>query len=238
MIPFNAILFHIEIESADTVEPFRKRMYHYFHFLTEEHGLNVLPIGVYLRVGLEGRGKDAYEVRVLNRTPLRFEYDYVGLPGLNGQEYLGQDNPLGIGLSALMRWPRKRRAQAAVEALDRIVAGQETPGRKMLLCECVQAYAPLEEDQRLELKSLLQQPQHEGVRSMVKTWFEEGEERGIEKGELKWKRDFLLYQLEAKFPGLSSKARQRVAEWPVETIMEAGRVLLTAQSLKDLGLED
>lgn len=73
---------------------------------------------------------------------------------------------------------------------------------------------------------------------MVKTWFEEGEERGIEKGELKWKRDFLLYQLEAKFPGLSSKARQRVAEWPVETIMEAGRVLLTAQSLKDLGLED
>ncbi len=226
----DAILFHVEIESADTVVPFRKRMYRYFNFLTEEHGLNVLPIGVYLRVGLEGRGKDVYEVRVLNRKPLHFEYDYVGLPGLNGQEYLGQDNPLGIALSALMRWPRQRRAQAAVEALDRIVTGPEMPGRKMLLCECVQAYAPLEEDQRIELYSLLQQPQHEGVRGMVKTWSEEGEERG--------KREFLLDLLEAKFPGLSNRVRQRVAEWPLEKIKETGRALLTAKSLKDLGLED
>ncbi len=77
---------------------------------------------------------------------------------------------------------------------------------------------------------------------MAKTWFEEGEEKGmekgIEKGELKGRREFLLYQLEVKFPGSSSKARQRVAEWPVEKIMEAARTLLTAQSLKDLGLED
>jgi hypothetical protein len=231
---FDAILIHIEVESDDTVQPFRRRMYRYFHFLTEEHGLNVLPIGVYLRVGLEGQGKDVYEVNVLNRTPLRFEYDYVGLPGLAGQDYLVQDNPLGIAWSALMRWPRQRRAQAAVEALERIVAGTEPPGRKMLLCECVQAYAPLEENQRLELYSLLQQPQRQGVRQMVKTWSEEGEERG----ELKGRRATLLELLELKFPGLSDTVRQRVAEWPVEKIKEASRVLLTAQSLKELDLED
>jgi hypothetical protein len=231
---FDAILIHIEIESDDTVQPFRRRMYRYYYLLTEEHGLVVFPIGVYLRVGLEGRGKDAYLIRVLDRTPLRFEYDYVGLPGLEGQNYLGQENPLGIAWSALMRWPRQRRAQAAVEALDRIVAGTESPGRKLLLCECVQAYAPLEENQRLELYSLLQQPQRQGVRQMVKTWSEEGEERG----ELKGRRSALLEQLECKFPGLSDMARQRVAEWPVEKIKEASRVLLTAQSLRELGLED
>lgn len=223
---FDAILIHIEIESADAVEPFRRRMYHYYHFLTEQHGLSVLPIAVYLRVGLQGRGKDVYQVRVLDRTPLRFEYDYVGLPGLDGADYLHQDNPLGIAWSALMRWPRAQRAQAAVEALDRIVAGTDSPIRKMLLCECVQAYAPLDDDQRVELYSLLQEPQNQGVRAMVKTWSEEG------------KCELLLKLLRARFPDLSPTAQQRVKDWPVEKVEEVAIALLTAQSLRDLGLEN
>jgi len=231
---FDAILLHVEIESDDTVEPFRRRMYHYFHFLTEQHGLNVFPIAVYLRVGLQGRGKDVYQVRVWNRTPLRFEYDYVGLPGLEGQDYLSLDNPLAVAWSALMRWHRSRRAQAAVEALERIVASQESPARKMLLCECIQAYAPLEEDQRVELYSLLQQPQHQGVRAMVKTWSEEGKEEGILVG----RRATLLELLETKFPDLGNTARQRVQEWPLEKLKELSRTVLTAQSLRELGLED
>jgi hypothetical protein len=228
--PFDAILIHVEIESADAVEPFRRRMYRYFHFLTEQHELSVLPIAVYLRVGLQGRGKDVYEVRVLDRTPLRFEYDYVGLPGLEGPEYLHQDNPLAIAWSALMRWPRPQRARAAVEALDRIVSGPESPARKMLLCECVQAYAPLDDAQRVELYSLLQEPQHQGVPAMIKTWSEEAREEG--------KRDIVLKQLKARFPDLSSTAQQRVMEWPVEKVEEVGIALLTARSLRDLGLEE
>ncbi len=205
-------------------------MYEYFHFLTEKHGLTVLPIAVYLRVGLEGRGKDVYQVRVLDRTPLRFEYDHVGLPGLEGPDYLHQDNPLGIAWSALMRWPRPQRTRAAVEALDRIVTGTESPARKVLLCECVQAYAPLDDAQRGELYSLLQEPQNQGVRAVAKTWREEGEEAG--------KRDFLLKQLKARFPDSSPTAQQRVKEWPVEKVEEVGIALLTARSLRDLGLED
>jgi hypothetical protein len=227
---FDALLLHIEIESADTVEPFRRRMYEYFHFLTEKHGLTVLPIAVYLRVGLEGRGKDVYQVRVLNRVPLRFEYDYVGLPGLEGPEYLHQDNPLAIAWSALMRWPRPQRARVAVEALDRIVSGTQSPARKMLLCECVQAYAPLDDAQRVELYSLLQEPQHQGVPAMIKTWSEEAREEG--------KRDIVLKLLKARFPDLSPTAQQRVKEWPVEKVEEVGIALLTARSLGDLGLEE
>jgi hypothetical protein len=234
---FDAILIHIEIESADTVEPFRRRMYRYFHFLTEQHELSVLPIAVYLRVGLEGRGNDVYEVRVLDRTPLRFEYDYVGLPGLEGPEYLHRDNSLGIAWSALMRWPRPQRAQAAVAALDRIVAGTESPARKMLLCECVQAYAPLDDAQRVELYSLLQEPQNQGVRAMVKTWSEVAKEEGQKEGEAKGKRDLVLKLLKARFPDLSPTAQQRVKEWPVEKVEEVGIALLTARSLRDLGLE-
>jgi hypothetical protein len=128
--------------------------------------------------------------------------------------------PLAVARSALMRWPRRQRAQAAVAALERIVASQESPTRKQLLCECVQAYAPLEEDQRVELQSLLQEPQLQGVRAMVKTWTEEGAEKG--------KRELLLDQLETKFPNLSQTARQRLTEWPVAKLRELGRALLKA----------
>ena len=91
--------------------------------------------------------------RFLGGTVLRFEYDYIGLPGLTGEQYLAGDNPLGVGWSALMGWPGQLRASAAAQALERIVHNQDSPGRKRMLCECIQAYALLEADQRLELNS-------------------------------------------------------------------------------------
>jgi hypothetical protein len=67
------LLLHIEIESVDTVEPFRERMFDYYCDMTRKLGLDVLPVAIYLRVGLEGRGRDTYVRRVWDRTPLRFE---------------------------------------------------------------------------------------------------------------------------------------------------------------------
>ena len=47
-------LVHVEIESADTVAPLRRRMFEYYAHLRQSHDLPVLPIGLYLRVGLDG----------------------------------------------------------------------------------------------------------------------------------------------------------------------------------------
>jgi hypothetical protein len=121
-----------------------------------------------------------------------------------------------------------------VEALDRIVASPESPGRKHLLCECVQAYAPLEDDQRMELNSLLQQPQRLGVWTMAKTWTEKGEERGILKGQ----RKLLWKQLQARFPTLTEEVKHRLEQLPEERLEELAVALLTNQSLRELGLAD
>jgi hypothetical protein len=231
------ILLHLEFEADDKVEPFRRRFYDYFHFLISKHGPVVLPIAVYLRVGLQGQGKDHYLIEVMGRKVLDFEYDYVGLPGLAGEPFLAGDNPLGVALSALMRWPREQQAQKAVEALERIVDGPETPGRKHLLCECVQAYALLEDDQRIELNSLLEQPQRAGVRQMAKTWTEEGREQGREQGLVEGQRLILLDLLEAKFPPLGEAIRQRVAQLPGDKVRQLARAVLTAESLDALGLK-
>jgi hypothetical protein len=54
------VIVHIEVESRDAVATFRPRMYHYYEGLRRTHDLPVLPIAVYLRVGLDGLGIDTY----------------------------------------------------------------------------------------------------------------------------------------------------------------------------------
>jgi hypothetical protein len=223
-------LIHVEVESGDSVEPFRQRMYDYRHYLSRKLDLDILPIAVYLNVGLEGRGVDTYEKWFWERCVLRFEYDYVGLPALPAHQFLDGGNALGIALSALMKMPRGLRPLAAAEALERIVASAESPARKHMLCECVQAYAPLDESQRLELNDLLMDPKREGVRKMGKTWSEEGQLLALQRVTRKL--------LEAKFKTkLSSTVQERLSSRTPEELEQLAIDLLNANSLKELGLE-
>ena len=54
-------LVHIEIESPDKATPLRPRMYRSYGQLRDKYGLPVLPICLYLQVGLNGIGTDVYE---------------------------------------------------------------------------------------------------------------------------------------------------------------------------------
>ena len=67
----------------------------------------------------------------------------------------------------------------------------------------------------------------------VKTWLEEGLEKGVYTGE----RRILLVQLEDQFGTLSEAARQRLEAWPAEQLTDLARALLHAKSLAELGLE-
>jgi hypothetical protein len=58
----------------------------------------VLPIVLFLRVGLEGIGIDVYEEYLWELRPVHFEYLFVGLPTLDGVQYVQGDNWLGVAL--------------------------------------------------------------------------------------------------------------------------------------------
>jgi hypothetical protein len=73
-------LVHIEIESADKVSPLRPRMFHSYVNLRDKYHLPVLPIGLFLQVGLNGIGTDVYEEFFWEFQAVRFQYLYVGLP--------------------------------------------------------------------------------------------------------------------------------------------------------------
>jgi len=117
--------------------------------------------------------------------------------------------------------------------MEKIIASPESPRRQMLLCECVQAYAPLDDSQRRELDTLFNDPQRRTA-AMAKTWSEMGEE----KGRVEAYRDLILLQLETRFSPLSEPVRQRVQNWPAEKLRDLAKTLATAQSLKEVGLED
>jgi hypothetical protein len=67
-------LVHIEIESPDKATTLRWRVHRAYTHLRDKYGLPVLPIALYLRVGLDGVGIDVYEEHLWELGPLHFEY--------------------------------------------------------------------------------------------------------------------------------------------------------------------
>jgi hypothetical protein len=222
-------LIHVEVEGRDSVRPLRRRMYEYHHQLRRKHRLPVLPIAIYLRVGLDGIGFDVYEDSFLGHVFLHFEYAYVGLPALDGVKYLEGENLLGVALSALMSVPAERRAELKLRALERVVKSPENEHRKHLLCECVEAYLPLEGPALAEYERQLLTKRYQEVRKMVMTSYD--------KERLKAMRALLQRQLEKQFGPLSDKTLARLAALSEDRLFQVGEKLLTAESLKELGLD-
>ena len=113
-------LIHLEVESADSVTDIERRLPAYYFHLRRTHGKPVLPLVLYLKVGLGGVG-----VRVIDDPPggepvLSMRYRYVGLPGLPADDYLTGGSWLGVALSALMRTPKENRLAVGVEAMRRL----------------------------------------------------------------------------------------------------------------------
>ncbi len=96
-------LIHIEIESPEGTTSLKSRLPRYYIHLRDCYSLPVLPIVIYLKVGMDGIGVDHIEERFWESVRLAFDYLYVGLPGLNAIEYIQSDNWLGVALTALMR---------------------------------------------------------------------------------------------------------------------------------------
>jgi hypothetical protein len=189
----------------------------------------VLPIALYLRVGLDGIGIDIYEEHFWELRPIRFEYLYVGLPALDAIEYLQGDNWLGVALAALMRIAKDQVAALGAEALRRIQSAPLSEQQRFLLGECVQAYLPMDEEAKRQFERLLASEKYHGVQAMNMTSYE----KGLEKGQ----REILRMQIDERFGPLSPAVLERIEQLPAEQLKPLGKALVHAQSIRDLGLE-
>jgi hypothetical protein len=223
-------LVHVEVESRESVQPFRPRMFEYYVQLRRDSQLPVLPVGLFLRVGLDGVGWDAYEEHFWEHRLVRFEYAYVGLPALEAEPYATGEHLLGVALSALMRVPAERRAELHAEALQRIARSGENDYRRSLLAECLEAYADLDEAQRLRLQELVATERYQDARPFMITTYE--------RGRIEERRETALLLLEKRFGALSAEAKQRLEVLSPDQLRQLVLDLFEGRSLQELHLGD
>jgi hypothetical protein len=96
-------LVHVELEGWDSIAEMRRRMRDYRHYLSRKFQLPVLPLCIYMYVGLEGLGWDEDRETFLGEVINTFRYRYMGLPALNGLQYIQGSNLLGVALASMMR---------------------------------------------------------------------------------------------------------------------------------------
>src|SRR6266849_3540690 len=147
----------------------------YRHYLSRKFQLPVLPLCIYLHVGLQGLGWDEDNETFFGEPINTFRYRYLGLPALDGLQYIQGSNLLGVALASMMRIAEDAKAKAKADALRKIATSNEAEYRKYLLCECVETYLPLEEVQMKEYEQLLITPPYQLARKYGKTSFELGE---------------------------------------------------------------
>jgi hypothetical protein len=221
------LLVHIEIEAPDRTTALKPRLPYYYHFLRDHYQLSVLPVVLYLQVGLDGIGTDDVVESVLEFEVNRFRYLYVGLPGLDGVQYLQGDNWLGVALSALMRISPERVAWLGAEALRRLREAPLTEQQRFLLADCVEAYLPLDEGQKQELQHLKTTKTYEGVREMNETSYEKG--RRVERLEV------VCIWLEKKFGPVPQDLRTHLEGLSMDKLQRWIEQIPTATSLAELG---
>jgi hypothetical protein len=220
---------HVEVEARDRAESLRGRMFNYYQQLRLRHKLPVLPVALFLRAGLDGVGWDSYEEWFWDQILVKFRYAYIGLPALNAFDYLNHPNILGVALSVLMKVSEDRRAELKAEAMERLATSSENAARRYLLCECVEAYLPLEGPQLAEFERLLITERYKEAQMLGVTSFE----RGLEQGQ----RTLLLRQIENRFGKLSAESRKRFDAVPAARLADLGDLLIAGADLTGLGLD-
>lgn len=220
------VLLHVEVESPEGIATFRGRMFDYYPVLRQRHNLPVLPIALYLRVGLEGIGWDVYVERFWERRVVQFEYPYIGLPALDAWQYAEGANLLGVALSALMGVPEEDKARLKARALQRLAESELDAARRYLLCECVETYLPLEGPHLEEYEKLLRTEEYGMALKVGKTSRELG------------RLEVVLTVLEERFGTLSAAVKARVENLSQEELNRLVKALLRAGSLRELGLDD
>lgn len=227
-------LVHVEVESRESTVALRERMWEYYSALRRRYRRKVLPIALFLKVGLQGIGTDTYTEEINGHETLRFTYPYIGLPALEAQTYLNSENWLGVALGALMRIPQGHRVEFGGEALRRILLeSQENDYRKLLLTELVQAYLNLNEQEEIAFNELMQQERYREVPEVIQTTYEKAKAEG----QIEMLRKSIAVVLQRRFGSLTSEVQKRLNEWPEEKLEELLADAVDAPSLEALGLE-
>lgn len=229
------VIAHLEIESADRATNLRKQLAENWRPLKARHNLPVRPLALLLDVALEGRGVDVYREIEDGQEVNAFSIQYLGLPGLQAQDYIESDNLLAVAFTVRMHAPDTERPRLKARALQRIGQSTLPDHKKVRLAEFVEAYGPLEGGSLEAFNKLLQTQEYKEADMVAKTSFDLGLEQGAER----CLRETLFFQLETRFGPLSAAVEERFAALTQVQLRELRRKIVAPDAtLATLGLEE
>ena len=224
------VLIHVENQSERRSEV-RFRMFEYYVLLRLRFKLPVFPIVLYIAPGTGSNTRETYVETLFGENILSFQYAVVGLPEMKADDYLENENPLAVALSALMQPARAGRAMQKIVSLRRTATSGVDEARQLLLANVIETYLTLNGEEEAEFQRVLSETGEQEVGEMLSIY----EERGIVKG----MRNMLLKQMRAKFGDfpehIEAHVRSITDEAELDTLSER---ILSANSLAEMGLEE
>jgi len=237
-------LIHLEVESRDSVAAFRRRMMWYYVILRQKYDLPVLPVALLLNVGLDGIGRDEYSEDFGTAPVLRFWYHYAGLPHLDGELYLPEDNRIAPALLGFMKLPTDKRPHLKARAADNIRRQPTNSIQKFLVLDCLETHLELTTSEKTEYDRLLQTDAYRETQVMVQSTFErvrdealrKGRQEGLEEGKERASRDLIVALIADRFGPVSAELREKVARWPADELVDLLCRVARVDTLEQAGL--
>ncbi len=221
-------LVHIEVESADTTANARRQLWEHYCHLRVVHELPVLPVAVFLRVGLDGIGVDTHVETFGDLEVVTFRYLYVGLPRLDAVQYVEGEKLLGVGLTAFMDIPDAEATRLAGRAIERIAGSQADDMTRFLLAECIESYLPVPPTHEKLLETIMASSTNEGLKALRMTTFD----RGAHASRLETAKELLAQ----KFGHYPPEVDTQLETMNFRDLSKVVSGILKAASLRDLGL--
>ncbi len=247
-------MVHVEIEAEDRTTRLKPRLPRYYHHLRDKYRLPVLPIALYLSVGMEGIGEDTVIEYFGTMEVMRFRYLYVGLKSLDALEYSRGDNWLGVALSALMKAERDQWPILGADALLRLADAPVNEYQKFLLSDCLQAYLTLDEAGQELFERITKAEPYSRIVPMNKTPYdngmdnglvigiergiergiEQGIEQGIEVGKEKAMRSAVIALLESKYRTVPKQYLERIGTLGYDDLLTLVVIIPNSTSMESL----
>jgi len=225
------LIIHLEIqERPDRTLP--ERMHRYYVVLREKFRCPVLPIALLFHRprGAEGIGKAVYVEETLEEEYLRFTYHQIVVPRLEAEDYIAQDNPVGLALAARMRRGRKLTGGLLVLAvLRKLLVSSLSNEDLLIIWDFLRSYVPLTAEEETMVNETIEREQKKGKRPRL-TWSQQERIKGY--------TESLTLLLTQKFGPLPEGVQARIGTLSLEDLQTALTQVLAAQSLADLGLAE
>lgn len=244
--PGVSFLFLTELEARQGQQAagfsLEERLFQYYSILWNRYRLPIYPVVIYIVVSSGGLQRHTHQHCLFGMPVMELHFRSVGLPKLPAQEFLGKGPALQAALAASMSPGPWSRAELKVHCLDALARADGNNAQKFIAVNHIETYLKLNDLENAQFEQILQEKTHMDAQEVHLTWADEmmlkGEARGEARGELNGQRRTLARLLARKFGTLSPKILARLDSISKpERLDELTELVLTATSLKELGLE-